>query len=430
MQTSALIRHTEPMDLRPGFLSISLFFVGAFWISLQKFSGLLIGLVVLVSVNGFFDSKPAFADDYPTWDEVQEARKDVAAAEAKVKEIMEILADLELEAAQAEEEAARLGTIYYEALYELDEATFRQSQLQSRADSARATADQSRLRAGQLVAELARAGGGDLTATLFISGEKAEQLLGRIGIATKIAEQTDAIYARALADQNAAQSLSDQAEVARAIREELQVVAEEAYEQANAAAMRAYSAVEAQLENSARLEAQLQVLIEQREATEEDYQKGVIARQQSEIRGMIDPGEISDSGWAKPSGGYISSNFGPRIHPIYGVARLHAGIDLATACGKPVYAARSGRVSYSGWLGTSGNFIRVTHEDGYTTGYAHLQNGSRYVKLGDQVLTGQLIGRIGTTGGSTGCHLHLETRKNMVAQDPYPFFRSRGITLG
>jgi murein DD-endopeptidase MepM/ murein hydrolase activator NlpD len=385
---------------------------------------------VLVVTLGLPASSPAYADEYPTWEEVQEARKDVAAAEAKVKEIMALLERLEVEAAQAEEEAARLGEIYYEALYELDEATFQQAQLQSQADAAAAVAEESRLKAGQFVAELARVGGGDLTATLFISGEDANQLLSRIGYAAKIAEQTDGIYARALSDQNAAQALSDQAEVARQIREELQLVAEAAYEEANAAAMRAYSAVEAQLENSARLEAQLEVLIEKREATEADYQKGVIARQQSEIMGMIDPGQISAAGWARPSGGYISSHFGPRIHPIYGIARLHAGIDLATPCGRPVYAARSGRVSYSGWLGTSGNFIRITHEDGYTTGYAHLQSGTLYVRLGESVVTGQLIARIGNTGGSTGCHLHLETRQNMVAQDPYPFFLNRGIRLG
>jgi murein DD-endopeptidase MepM/ murein hydrolase activator NlpD len=385
---------------------------------------------VLVVTLGLPASSPAYADEYPTWEEVQEARKDVAAAEAKVKEIMALLERLEVEAAQAEEEAARLGEIYYEALYELDEATFQQAQLQSQADAAAAVAEESRLKAGQFVAELARVGGGDLTATLFISGEDANQLLSRIGYAAKIAEQTDGIYARALSDQNAAQALSDQAEVARQIREELQLVAEAAYEEANAAAMRAYSAVEAQLENSARLEAQLEVLIEKREATEADYQKGVIARQQSEIMGMIDPGQISAAGWARPSGGYISSHFGPRIHPIYGIARVHAGIDLATPCGRPVYAARSGRVSYSGWLGTSGNFIRITHEDGYTTGYAHLQSGTLYVRLGESVVTGQLIARIGNTGGSTGCHLHLETRQNMVAQDPYPFFLNRGIRLG
>lgn len=410
------------------------------WLSLSSVRALIprrfwsaiatLGALVMVLSLGLPSQSPAYADEYPTWEEVQEARKDVARAEAKVKEIMALLERLEVAAAEAEEEAARLGEIYYEALYELDEATFQQAQLQSQADSAAVVAEESRMKAGQFVAELARVGGADLTATLFISGDDANQLLSRIGYAAKIAEQTDGIYARALSDQNTAQALSDQAEVARQIREELQLVAEAAYDEANAAAMRAYSAVEAQLENSARLEAQLEVLIEQREATEADYQKGVIARQQSEIMGMIDPGQISASGWARPSGGYISSHFGPRIHPIYGIARLHAGIDLATPCGRPVYAARSGRVSYSGWLGTSGNFIRVTHEDGYTTGYAHLQSGSLYVRLGESVVTGQLIGRIGNTGGSTGCHLHLETRQNMVAQDPYPFFLNRGIRLG
>ena len=393
-----------------------------------------IGALVMVLSIGVPINSPAFADEYPTWEEVQDARRDVAKAEAKVKQIMALLEKLEKEAADAEMEAARLGEVYYEALAELDEATFRQQQLQSEADSAQILAEESRLQAGQFVAELARVGGADLSATLFISGDDATELLSRIGYAAKIAEQTDGIYARALADQNAAQSLSDQAEVARQIREELQVIAEAAYEAANAAALRAYAAVEAQLENSARLEAQLEVLIEKREATEADYQKGEIERAKAQqggtVAGMIDPGQISGAGWAKPSGGYVSSHFGMRVHPIYGVARLHAGIDLATACGRPVYAARGGRVSYAGWLGTSGNFIRVSHDDGVTTGYAHLQNGSLYVRLGQTVATGQLIGRIGNTGGSTGCHLHLETRQNMVAQDPYPFFLNRGIRLG
>jgi murein DD-endopeptidase MepM/ murein hydrolase activator NlpD len=96
--------------------------------------------------------------------------------------------------------------------------------------------------------------------------------------------------------------------------------------------------------------------------------------------------------------------------------------------GRSVCSAASD--DYSGWLGTLGNFIRLSHEDGYTTGYAHLQNGSLFVQLGQTVVTGQLIGRIGTTGASTGCHLHLETRQNMVAADPYPFFLNRGIRLG
>ena len=223
--------------------------------------------LVLILTLGLPATSPAYADEFPTWEEVQEARKDVASAEKKVKEITALLEKLEVAAAEAEMEAARLGEIYYEALTELDEATYKQQLLQSEADAAEVLAEESRLKAGQFVAELARVGGADLTATLFVSGDDATALLSRIGYASKIAEQTDGIYARAIADQNAAQSLSDQAEVARGIREELQVVAEAAYESANAAAMRAYDAVEAQYANSARLEAQLEVLIEQREAT-------------------------------------------------------------------------------------------------------------------------------------------------------------------
>jgi len=387
--------------------------------------------LALVAGLSLAPASPAFADEFPTWEEVQEARKDVAKAEAKVKEIQELLAGLEQASAEAEQEAARLGEIYYEALFELDEATFTQAQLQGQADTASTLAEESRLQAGQFVARACSRGGSRPVRPRCLSAAMTQHSCSRgLAMPPKIAEQTDGIYAKALAEMNAAQSLSDQAEVAREIREELQLIAEGAYEAANSAAMRAYAAVEAQYENSARLEAQLEVLVEQREATEVDYQKGVVARAQSAIAGMIDPGQISSSGWARPSGGYISSHYGPRIHPIYGIARLHAGIDLATACGNPVYAANSGRVSYSGWLGTSGNFIRITHSDGYTTGYAHLQSGSLYVRLGESVVTGQLIARIGNTGGSTGCHLHLETRLNMVSQDPYPFFINRGIRLG
>ena len=172
------------------------------------------------------------------------------------------------------------------------------------------------------------------------------------------------------------------------------------------------------------------MLIEKREATEDDYQAGVIARQQSVVRGMIDPGQISAQGWARVTGGYISSHFGNRVHPIYGTVRFHAGIDLAYGCGNPVYAAHEGTVSYSGWLGTGGNFIRLNHGDGITTGYMHLQSGSLYVKFGERVQTGQLIARVGTTGASTGCHLHFETRRDMVAVDPYYFMADRGVRLG
>jgi len=398
----------------------------------SSFSLPAIALVILTFIAGavFVVSEPAQAKEYPTWQDVLDARKDEAKAEKKIEELQGLLEELTVAYQAAEEEAMRLGEIYYEAQLALDEAIYTQSQLQAEADEAAIVAEESRMKAGQFVAELARVGGGDLQATIFVNADEADSLLQRLGYAAKIAEQTDGIYAKALADQNTAQSLTDQAEVAAQIREDLQQEAEVAFDAANAAAIRAQNLLDEQLENQAQLEAQLAVLMEKREATEEDYQAGVIARQQSVVRGMIDPGQISGAGWARVTGGYISSHFGNRVHPIYGTVRFHAGIDLAYGCGNPVYAAHEGTVSYSGWLGTGGNFIRLNHGDGITTGYMHLQNGSLYVKFGERVQTGQLIGRVGTTGASTGCHLHFETRRDMVAVDPYYFMADRGVRLG
>jgi murein DD-endopeptidase MepM/ murein hydrolase activator NlpD len=398
----------------------------------HPFSLLAATLSVLTLIAGavFVVSEPAQAKEYPTWQDVLDARADEKKTQAKIKELQGLLEELTMAYQAAEEEAMRLGDIYVEAQMNLDDAIYTQSQLQAEADNAALVAEESRMKAGQFVAELARVGGGDLQATIFVNADEADSLLQRLGYAAKIAEQTDGIYAKALADQNTAQSLSDQAQVAADIRAELEQEAQVAFDQANNAAIAAQQMLDDQLENQAQLEAQLAVLIEKREATEDDYQAGVIARQQSVVRGMIDPGQISAQGWARVTGGYISSHFGNRVHPIYGTVRFHAGTDLAYGCGNPVYAAHEGTVSYAGWLGTGGNFIRLNHGDGITTGYMHLQSGSLYVKFGERVQTGQLIARVGTTGASTGCHLHYETRRDMVATDPYVFMLDRGIRLG
>lgn len=391
----------------------------------------IVGLVATVSVASL---SPAYAEDdnekWPTWQDVVEARKNEANAKKQIERIQALINEIAAEVQAAEEEAMRAGEAYYIALEALDEAIYNQQQLQAEADKAQVEAEESRHKAGQFVAELARTGGGDLQATIFVNADAADGLLRQLGYAQKITEQIDGIYSKALSDQNTAQSLTEQAEVASSIRKDLEEEAEVAYDAAIVAAERVQRALDSQLDNQARLEAQLAVLVEEREATEADYQKGQLARQLAPVRGMVDDNFISSQGWARPSSGYISSAFGNRIHPIYGSVRFHAGIDLATPCGRGVYAARDGYVSYSGWLGTFGNFIRLNHEDGVTTGYAHLQNGSLYVSMGQQVQTGQLIALIGSTGGSTGCHLHYETRVDREPRDPFDFMSRRGVRLG
>lgn len=137
--------------------------------------------------------------------------------------------------------------------------------------------------------------------------------------------------------------------------------------------------------------------------------------------------------WAKPANGRITSTFGPR-EPICTsggcTSSFHAGVDLATGCNAPIYAATSGKVSTAGWVGTYGNFIKIAHASSIDTGYAHLVDGGIRVKVGQTVSVGQLIGYSGTTGASTGCHLHFEVYQNGTRIDPVPFLSARGVTLG
>ena len=120
-----------------------------------------------------------------------------------------------------------------------------------------------------------------------------------------------------------------------------------------------------------------------------------------------------------PSGGYISSEYGMRFHPIMKYWRLHAGRDYAAACGEPVIAAASGVVVSAGWAGDYGNRVVIDHglQRGVSlaTTYNHM---SAIAKTSGQVNRGQVIGYIGTTGASTGCHLHFETREDGAPVDP------------
>ncbi len=119
------------------------------------------------------------------------------------------------------------------------------------------------------------------------------------------------------------------------------------------------------------------------------------------------------------NGGWISSEFGMRFHPILHYWRLHAGMDFAVGCGTPVHAAASGRIISAGWGGGYGNRIVVGHGIvrgvSLATTYNHL---SRIVVHGGSVHRGQLIGYSGTTGSSTGCHLHFETYDNGTPVNP------------
>jgi murein DD-endopeptidase MepM/ murein hydrolase activator NlpD len=103
----------------------------------------------------------------------------------------------------------------------------------------------------------------------------------------------------------------------------------------------------------------------------------------------------------------VSSSFGDRTHPVYGVPRFHSGVDLATPCPNKIYASRAGVVTISKYSSSAGYYVTIDHLDGYYSSYMHMCKMPD-VKVGDIVTAGQVIGCIGTTGTSTGNHLHFE----------------------
>jgi murein DD-endopeptidase MepM/ murein hydrolase activator NlpD len=115
-------------------------------------------------------------------------------------------------------------------------------------------------------------------------------------------------------------------------------------------------------------------------------------------------------------GGHITSGFGMRRHPILGYSRLHAGIDFGAAYGSPIYAVSDGTVSFAGWHGGHGNFVKLEHGGGFGTGYGHMSRIA--VSPGSHVHAGQVIGYVGSTGLSTGPHLHYELYKGGVPVNP------------
>lgn len=112
------------------------------------------------------------------------------------------------------------------------------------------------------------------------------------------------------------------------------------------------------------------------------------------------------------NGARLSSTYGSRRHPILGYRKMHTGVDFAAPRGTPILAAGSGTVERANRYGSFGNYIRIRHTDGYKTAYAHLKGFARGVKSGAYVKQDQVIGYVGTTGRSTGPHLHYEVIHN------------------
>ena len=125
-------------------------------------------------------------------------------------------------------------------------------------------------------------------------------------------------------------------------------------------------------------------------------------------------------------GARMSSGFGKRRHPVLGYTKMHAGVDFAAPKGTPIFAAGDGVVEKAGWFSSYGKYIRIRHGSKLKTAYAHMSKINSKVKAGQRVKQGQVIGYVGTTGRSTGPHLHYEVMKNGHKVNP----RSVNLPVG
>ncbi|KRC60932.1 hypothetical protein ASE14_08200 [Agromyces sp. Root81] len=222
------------------------------------FSAVAVGAVTASVVAG---GGPAMAEpDYPSWSEIEQAKTNEATKQAEIARVGDLLAGLQQVADVAVQASQMADEAYRIAIDERDRAAEREQTLAKQADEADAVAEISKMRAGLLAAHLAKTAGNDLTSELVFSGDDADGLLKQLGMASKLGEQSQAVYEQAIADRNTADALRAQSAQAAAERTRLAALAESKAIEAQAAAESAMAAVAVQEQRSAELYAQLATL--------------------------------------------------------------------------------------------------------------------------------------------------------------------------
>ena len=260
---------------------------------------------------------PAHADDYPSWNDVQQAKQSVADQQSLVDKIGGLIGDLQKQATAATVAADKAAEAYLITKGKLDDATSKASALQQQSKAAAKAAKTSAMRAGLLASHLAKTGGDSSVNLLLSGGDQAasDKLLYQLGTMSQLTEQSSAIYQQAIKDKNTAASLADQAATAEKTRKSLADAAETALQKAKDAATAAQSAVADQQTKQTELIAQLASLQNTSVQVAQEYALGQaraaqIQQQQQQQQQVAPPASTGSSGSGGSSGGGAPSSGG------------------------------------------------------------------------------------------------------------------------
>lgn len=365
--------------------------------------------------------------DFATREDMQRVAGDPAAVAQFARQVEAQLKLIDDALREAQTKVDQTGAAYDLARTAAEEARGTVDQLEADATILRDNATLSDETVGMLVQRM-RSGSYVVPPELgvFLSVDPHDDLLYQYGVVSALSVNESELSALAEATAIEIDRLLDSAEVARDEAERLEDEAETAKTDAVAAQQWLTSQLNIAENNQNVLADILRELGYNVAPT--SYLSTMIATRQTLLASP--PGAVNALGFAAPmANATISSPFGPRTHPVNGGSAMHYGTDFVTGgtCGVTIYAVAAGTVTYSGWLGTYGNHIEIMLADGTRISYSHIADGGLGVRVGERVVAGQAIALAGTTGLSTGCHLHLEVVVAGQPIDAMGWLTARGL---
>ena len=367
-------------------------------------------LVVAATIGMNLAAAPAFADNgYPSWQDVQAAKKNEAAKKAEITKINGLIAGLQTEAADSAKFALQKDEEYNQALDALDLAKAKADSLQAQADAAHTAARTSGAQAGELVAELSRMGGNDFTVQLLLSRtSNVDDLLYKMGAMDKLTEHASQSYEQATQDANAADALSGQASSARKARADAAAIAKTVLDEAQKAADEAAIRAQNQEAVYATLYAQLAELKGTTAATEKAYLQGVAwEAAQNAIKNPPPPPPPVNSPPPPPNTGAVAGAIA--------FARSQVGDAYALGGSGPDAWDCSGltKASYA----SVGVYVG-THSA--TNQYNTMAAAGRLVPFNELAVGDLLFYSSGGSAGATKYHVTLYIGNGLMVEAPYP----------